>query len=154
MLKGDGNENGIKINRSNQQKIICTCSTLFFLINKNTNLHLSTFFCLSLPLFCRTTIPFVRLKRQASQLLIIFMEELSYVLRFYFFTAAHFHLNGFLPTKFVSQHFLCYHLDCKHKKITSKKTGLCLFVFYFFLFKKPGGHVIFFRYISVAMPVD
>ena len=35
MLKGDGNENGIKIKRSNQQKKkICTCSTLFFLISK------------------------------------------------------------------------------------------------------------------------
>ena len=33
MLKGDGNENGIKIKRSNQQKKkIGTCSTLFFLI--------------------------------------------------------------------------------------------------------------------------
>ena len=30
MLKGDGNENGIKINRSNYQKgQICTCTTLF-----------------------------------------------------------------------------------------------------------------------------
>ena len=43
MLNGDRNENGIKINRQ-----ICTCSTLF---------------CLSLPLFCSTTMP-VRLKRQ------------------------------------------------------------------------------------------
>ena len=44
------------------------------------------------------------LKRQTSQLHIIFMEELSFVLtkdfvscvhvRFYFFTAAHFHLAG------------------------------------------------------------
>ena len=34
MLKGDGNENGIKIKRSTQQKKkICTCSTLFFLMS-------------------------------------------------------------------------------------------------------------------------
>ena len=40
MLNGDGNENGIKINRSNyQKKTNCTCSTLFFLISKKTNLH-------------------------------------------------------------------------------------------------------------------
>ena len=33
-------ENGIKINRSNQQKKqICTCITFFFLISKKTDLH-------------------------------------------------------------------------------------------------------------------
>ena len=64
MLNGDGNDNGIKINRSNQQKNklhlqhasflnqqkkkqICTCSTLF---------------CLSLPLFCTTTTLFCTTK--------------------------------------------------------------------------------------------
>ena len=46
MLKGDGNENGIKIKRSNQQKKkICTCSTLFFLISKKKNLHVFAFLC-------------------------------------------------------------------------------------------------------------
>ena len=57
MLNGYGNENGIKINRSNQQKKkkktktrqICTCSTLLiFLISKTICTWL---FCLSLPLF-------------------------------------------------------------------------------------------------------
>ena len=129
MLNGEGNENGIKINRSNQQKNklhvqhtffsnqpkkkqICTCSTLF------------VFLCRC---FAQLQRCFVGLNPQTSQLHIIFMEELSYVLtqcfvscvhvRFYFslpviFTllaasishcltaALNFHV--FLPTKFVS----------------------------------------------------
>ena len=36
----------------------CTCSTLFFLISKKTNLHVQHAFCLSLPLFCTTTTVF------------------------------------------------------------------------------------------------
>ena len=69
MLKGDGNENGIKINRSNQQKKKnLHMQHTFFLISKNTNFQLQHVFCLFLPLFCTTTMPFVRLKRQASQL--------------------------------------------------------------------------------------
>ena len=44
MLNGDGNENGIKINRPNRQK-------------KKKKLHLKhTFLYFSLPLFCTTTI--------------------------------------------------------------------------------------------------
>ena len=80
MLNGEGNENGIKINRSNQQKTNCTCSTLFFLISKKQICTCSTVFCLSLPLFF-TTIQcrIVRLKRKTYKLHIIFMEELSYV---------------------------------------------------------------------------
>ena len=45
MLKGDGNENGIKIKRSNQQKKNLLGSTLFFLISKITNLHVFAFLC-------------------------------------------------------------------------------------------------------------
>ena len=37
------------------KKTNCTCSTLFFLISKKTNLHVQHAFCLSLPLFCTTT---------------------------------------------------------------------------------------------------
>ena len=112
MLNGDDNENGFKTNRFNQQK---------------TNLHVQHAF-LSFPCSCFAPQQrcFVRLKRQTSQLHIIFMEELSYVFTQYFvfcvqcscsfllFTASHFHLAGrqhfsfshrryvFLPTKFVS----------------------------------------------------
>ena len=134
MLNGDGNENGIKINRSNQQKKqICTCSTLFVFLLRS---------------FAQLQRCFVGLNRQTSQLHIIFMEELSYVftqyfvscvhVRFYFslpiiFTllaasishcltsALNFHV--FLPTKFVSsvfnhslKLFLCYPGECKHQK--------------------------------------
>ena len=37
-------------------------SRLTDLISKNTNLHVQRFFCLSLPLFCRTTMPFCATK--------------------------------------------------------------------------------------------
>ena len=50
MLKEDGNKNGIKINRlisKKKKKKICTCSTGF---------------CLSLPLFFTTTMPFCTAK--------------------------------------------------------------------------------------------
>ena len=86
MLNGDGNENGIKINRSHQQK--------------NKFARAAHFFS-NLPLFCTTTMPFCTTKT-SNFLHIIFMNELSYVLtkdfvscvhvRFYFFSAAHFSL--------------------------------------------------------------
>ena len=137
MLKGESNENCIKINRSNYQKKrnkfartapffsnqqkkkqICTCRTLFDL---------------SLQLFCTTTL-------------------LSYVLtkdfvscvhvRFYLFTAAHFHLAGDQDFSFSHrryeifmfffqlnssllfhslQLFFCYPRECKHKRQGRKR---------------------------------
>ena len=101
MLNGDGTENAIKINRSNwQKKQIFPCSTLFLLISNKTNLHVHRpFFVFLCRCLARLQCRFVRLKRQASKLHIIFKEELSYVLtkdfvscvhvRFYFFTTAH-----------------------------------------------------------------
>ena len=98
MLNGYGNENGIKINRSNQQKKqktktrqICTCSTLLiFLISKT----ICTWLFLS----------FFAVVLNDYNALFIFMEELSYMLtkgfvscvhvHLYFVTAAHFHLAG------------------------------------------------------------
>ena len=44
------------------KKTNCTWSTLFFLISKKTNLHVQHAFCLFLPLFCTTTMPFCRTK--------------------------------------------------------------------------------------------
>ena len=44
------------------KKTNCTCSTLFFLISKKTNLHMQHAFCLSLPLFCTSTTLFCRTK--------------------------------------------------------------------------------------------
>ena len=128
MLNRDDNENGFKTNRSNQEKTNCTYSTLFLLISKKKNLHVQHAF-LSFPCRCfeRLQRCFVRLKRQTSQLHIIFMEESSYVLtqyfvscvlvRFYFslpliftllaasisnFLTAALNFHVFLPTKFVS----------------------------------------------------
>ena len=45
MLNGDGNENGIKINRSLISIITnCTCGKPFFRISKKTNLHVQQAF--------------------------------------------------------------------------------------------------------------
>ena len=89
---------------SKKKKQICTCSTLFFLISKKKNkfVRVARFFVFICRYFARLQCRFVLARRQTSQLHIIFMEELSYVLtedfvscvhaRFYFFTAALFHL--------------------------------------------------------------
>ena len=122
--------------------------------------------------FCTTTTLLYRTKsyRQTSQLHIIFMEELSYVLtqyfvscvlRFYFslpliFTllaasishcltaALNFHV--FLPTKFVSFVFshsliLCYPRQYKHKKQRRKRHGFVVVI----SFLKSGWHAISFQ---------
>ena len=118
---------------------------------------------------------FVRLKHQTSQLHIIFMEELSYVLtkdfafcvhvHFYFFTTAHFHLavssSHFLT---ATMKFSCFpsneirlprsssviHVSVNIKNNVEKDKN---FVF-FSLSKSSGGHAIFFRCNWVAIPVD
>ena len=103
MLNGDGNENmasrSIDLITKN-----CTCSTLFFLISKKTNLHVQHAFCLSLPLFCTTTTLFCRTK--TSNFLVTHYFDGGIVLCAYpifcllcscsllFLTAAHFDLAG------------------------------------------------------------
>ena len=84
------------------KKTNCTCSTLFFLISKKTNLHVQHAFCLSLPLFCTTTTLFCRTK--TSNFLVTHYFYGGIVVCAYpifcflcsrsllFFTAAHFHL--------------------------------------------------------------
>ena len=105
MLNGDDNENGFKTNRSNQQKNKLHVQHTFSSNQQKNKLHVQHAF-LSFPCRCFARLQrcFVRLKRQTSQLHIIFMEELSYVhakdfvsrvhVRFYFFTAAYFPLAG------------------------------------------------------------
>ena len=164
MLNRDDNENGFKTNRSNQEKKNCTYSTLFLLISKKKTLHVQHAFCLFLRCFAQPQRCFVGLKCQTSQLHIIFMEELSYVLTQYFvscvlrfyislaliFTllaasishcltaALYFHV--FLPTKFVF--FVFNHsLQLFLSNNVEKDTTLLLF----FLSKSPGGHVISFQ---------
>ena len=77
MLGGGGNENAEK--------------TTIGLISKKTTLHVQhTFFVHFLSLFAR-------LQRETSRNFVVtrFMEEMSYVFLFTFFsTAAHFHLGG------------------------------------------------------------
>ena len=103
MLNGDGNENGIKINRSNQQKNKLHMQHAFFLISKkkDSNFHVLHSFCLSLPLFCTATMLFCRTKSSNSLLHIIFMEELSYVLTQYFVPCVHIHFYFSLPLIFT-----------------------------------------------------
>ena len=152
MLNGDGNENGIKINRSNQRKKkqIARAAHFFFLICKKTNLHVQHAFCLSLPLFCTTKI--YGLNCQSSQLHIIFMEELSYVLTKYFISRVHvrfyfslpliftllaasiahcltaaLNFHVFLPTKFGSSSFSVIHMNVNIKNNVEKDTTLLLF---------------------------
>ena len=90
MLNGDDNENGFKTNRSNQQKNKLHVQHTFSSNQQKTNLHVQHAF-LSFPCRCFARLQrcFVRLKRQTSQLHIIFMEELSYVLTQYFVSCVH-----------------------------------------------------------------
>ena len=55
-----------------------------------------------------------------------------------------------LPTTFSVINVI---VNIKNNVEKDRTLFVCLFVF-FFLFKSPGGHVIFFRCLSVAMPVD
>ena len=166
MLNGDDNENGFKTNRYNQQKNKLHVHHTFSSNQQKTNLHVKHPF-LSFPCRCFARLQrcFVRLKRQTSQLHIIFMEELSYVLtqyfvscvyvRFYFslpliFTLLAASISHFLTrneTKFVSFIFnnslqlSVIHVSVNIKNNAEKDTTLLLF----FLSKSPGGHVISFQ---------
>ena len=133
-----------------KKKQICTCSTLF------------VFLC---SCFAQLQRCFVGLKRQTSQLHIIFVEELSYVLTQYFVSCVHvrfyfslpliftllaasishcltaaLNFHVFLPTKFVS--FVFNHsLQLFLSNNVEKDMTLLLF----FLSKRPGGHAVSFQ---------
>ena len=104
MLNGDGNENGIKIKRSNQQNTNLHVQHTFSLISKKTNLHEQQAFSLSLPLFCTTTTLFCGTKTSKFQVTHCFWGGIvvcAYPIfcllcscSLLFFTAAHFHLAG------------------------------------------------------------
>ena len=168
MLNGDDNENGFKTNRSNQQKnklhVQHTFSSNQQKINlhvqhtfssnqQKTNLHVQHAF-LSFPCRCFARLQrcFVRLKRQTSQLHIIFMEELSYVLTQYFVSCVHVRFYFSLPHIFtlpVASIFMFFFLQnssllfsitrsssfsvihVEPAKISSKKDAF--FVVFFFL---------------------
>ena len=106
------------------KKTNCTCSTLFFLISKKTNLHVQHAFCLSLPLFCTTTTLFCRTK--TSNFLVTHYFYGGIVVCAYpifcllcscsllFFTAPHFHLAGRSLLAASISHCLtcCFEFSC------------------------------------------
>ena len=102
MLNGNDNENGFKTNRSNQQKNQLHVQHAFSSNQQKTNLYVQHAF-LSFPCRCFARLQrcFVRLKRQTSQLHIIFMEELSYVLTQYFVSCVHVRFYFSLPLIFT-----------------------------------------------------
>ena len=124
MLNGDGNENGIKINRSNQQKKtnlhvqhtvffsnqqkinVHVQHAFFFLISKNNKFaRAALFFVFLSRCLARPTMPFCT-NKTSNQFLVTHYFYGGIVLytyqrfcfcvhvHFYFFTAAHFHLAG------------------------------------------------------------
>ena len=125
MLNGEGNENGMKINRSNQQKNKLHVQHTFFLISQKKNT-----FCLSLPLFCTTTTLFCRTK--TSNFLVTHYFCGGIVVCAYpmfcllcscsllFFTAAHFYLAG-------RQHFSLSHSRFEFSRFSSYKIRLFCF---------------------------
>ena len=105
MLNGDGNEN--EINRSNQQKKLHVQYAFFFLIRKKFA-RVARFFVFLCPCFTRLQCCFVRLKRQSSQLHIIFIDELSHVLTKDFVSGVHVRFYFSLPLIFTSLATPCY----------------------------------------------
>ena len=109
MLNGDDNENGFKTNRSNQQKNKLHVQHTFSSNYQKTNLHVQhAFLYFPCRCFARLQRCFVRLKRQTSQLHIIFMEELSYVLTQYFVSCVHVRFYFSLPLIFTLLAFLIF----------------------------------------------
>ena len=102
MLNGDDNENGFRTNKSNQQINKLHVQHNFSPNQQKTNLHVQHAF-LSFPCRCFARLQrcFVRLNRQTSQLHIIFMEELSYVLTEYFVSCVHDRFYFSLPLIFT-----------------------------------------------------
>ena len=101
MLSGKGNENGIKINRCDQQKNKLHVQHAFFVISKKQICTCTALFVFLCRCFAQLQRCFVGLKRQTSQLHIIFMEELSYVLTQYFVSCVHVRFYFSLPLIFT-----------------------------------------------------
>ena len=141
MLNGDNNENGFKTNRSNQQKNKLHVQHTFSSNQQKTNLHVQHAF-LSFPCRCFARLQrcFVRLKRQTSQLHIIFMEELSYVLTQYFVSCVHVRFYFSLPLIFTLlaasiSHFLTaawnFQVFLSSKFVSFEKDTTWLLFFFF-----------------------
>ena len=153
MLNGEGNENGLKINRSNQQK------------KKNKFARAARFlsffalFCTTTTLFCRTKTPNFLVTHYFYGGIVVCAYPIFCLLcscSLLFFTAAHFHLAG-------RQHFSLSHSRFEFSCFSSYKIRLLFFFNHslqhflsnnvekdttsllFFLSKSPGGHAISFQ---------
>ena len=99
------------------KKTNCTCSTLFFLISKKTNLHVQHAFCLSLPLFCTPTALFCRTKTSNFPVthyfyggIVVYAYPIVCLLcscSLLFFTAAHFRFAGRQHVSLSHRRFEC-----------------------------------------------
>ena len=142
-------------------------SRLIDLISKKTNCTCSTLFVFLCRCFAQLQRCFVGLKRQTSELHIIFMKELWHVLTQYFVSCVHvrfiFHCRSFSPCWPLAFHsrfeFSCFssykiclfclqslflsviHVSVNIKNNVEKDTTL----FLFFLSKSPGCHAISFQ---------
>ena len=112
MLKGDGNENGIKISTSNYQKSKFACVALISKDNKFA--HAAYFFCTFL-CYC-----FARLKRETSYLQVICMHSPKILLLVFrsllifslplIFTLLAASISHFLPLRFEWPCFSSYEI--------------------------------------------
>ena len=151
------------------EKTNCTCSTLFFLISNKTNFHVQHAFCLSFPLFCKTTTLFCRTKSSNFLGTHYFYRGIVVCAYPMFMFACIFHCGSFSlcwPLAFLivsqplwsfmffflqnlcllfsitrSSSFSVIHASVNIKNNVEKDTALLLF----FLSKSPGGHAISFR---------
>ena len=90
-----------------KQKKIARAAQSFFLSAKN-QICTCTLFCLSLPLFCRTTMPFCMTKTSNVLVTDYFYGGIIpvFMFAFIFFTAAYFHLAGLSLLAASLSHFL------------------------------------------------
>ena len=102
MLTADDNEYGFRLTDVISKKTKLHVQHTFSSNQQKNNQHVQHAF-LSFPCCCfaRPQRCFVRLKRQTSQLHIIFMEELSYVLTQYFVCCVHVRFYFSLPLIFT-----------------------------------------------------
>ena len=155
MLNGDGNENRIKINRSNQPKKnnICMCSTLFLNISCHCFVRLLCRFAPHLIFMEKLSYVYSLTKNFVALFLFAFIFSLPLIFTLlascisHFLTTATrfscFSSNEIGPLYFqsvaVALSLLSMWVRIRTKKILSKKTQLLLL---YFLSKRLGGHAI------------
>ena len=172
MINGDSNENGIKINRSNQQKkfgraarffvFLCRCFARlqchFVPTMTSSNfLYIYTLFFGGVVVctyqrfcfLCSCSLLFFHCRSFSPG-----RQHFSFFHRCYEIFMFFFQRNSsplFSNTRSSSFSVIHLHLGVNIKINVEKDTTL---LFFFSLSKSPGGHAIFFRCIWVALPVD